>query len=81
MKSDLQAGMSVVFDVRVFKPPYTPYYDEYKGHVFQIVKIHTTEPYGDPEAPHAELICIDDSKIRVDGNVDLYLLEQVYAKD
>jgi hypothetical protein len=62
-------GMTVHFRSKVFHPPYVPYYDAYKGHTFQVLKMH--------EGDHAELTCISDPSIIVDGNVHADELKQV----
>ena len=37
MKAYVKAGCRVRFVARVFKAPYVPYYDSYKGHEFEVV--------------------------------------------
>ena len=53
----------VVFEDKVYEPPLTPHYDEYKGHVFEVVNLH----YG---RTHVELRCVDDDVV-VKGFVHL----------
>lgn len=59
--TSLKVGMSVEFDCKVFEHPYAPYYDEYKGHRFQIVAFH---PMG-----HVQIKCVDDPSVQVKGHV------------
>lgn len=54
-------GMKVCFRSKVFEAPYTPYYDAYKGHQFEVVAIH--------EGNHIELKCTDDPSVIVQGCV------------
>ncbi len=38
----------VRFDNKVFEKPYAPYYDAYKGHIFEIVRqAQPDRPFGD----------------------------------
>ena len=54
----LKVGDRVVFEDAVYAPPFSPYYDEYKGHVFEVVSFH----YGNT---HVNLRCLDaDVKVR-----------------
>ena len=62
MTSAIGAGMEVYFRSKVFKPPYTPYYDAYQGHKFKVVAMHY-------DNSHAELACISDPTIKVTGYV------------
>lgn len=55
-------GMEVYFRSKVFSPPYSPYYDAYKGHKFKVVRLH----YDDS---HIELKCISDPNVIVAGYV------------
>lgn len=57
-------GTEVVFASRVYEYPYAPYYDEYAGHIFRILKIH--DYYS---CPHFELECISDPDLKVKGHV------------
>lgn len=54
-------GMEVYFRSKMYKHPYAPHYDPYKGHKFKVDKIH----YGD----HCELSCISDPTLKVAGYV------------
>lgn len=54
-------GMDVYFRTKVFAPPYTPYYDAYRGHKFNVVALH--------EGGHVELKCISDPSVVVAGYV------------
>jgi len=56
----LHATDIVVFNPKVYKSPYTPYYDAYKNHQFRIVAFHPGH--------HVELECIDGD-IVVEGYV------------
>lgn len=53
-------GNQVVFNAKVFKKPYTPYYDTYKGHVFEVENISDG---------HVKLKCVSDPKVIVNGRV------------
>lgn len=46
----LTIGQRVIFKPKVFRAPYVPYYDAYKGHTFEIIAFH---PGG-----HVELKCV-----------------------
>lgn len=59
MKNKLKAGTYVYFHEKVFREPYSPYYDNYKNHKFRIVKTH--------EDNHYELECISDPNLIVKG--------------
>jgi|WetSurSiteA1Bulk_404760.scaffolds.fasta_scaffold500424_2 hypothetical protein len=60
--SNIGLGMKVCFRSKVFEnPTYVPFYDAYKGHVFEVVGI---EDYS-----HIELKCISDPSVKVDGLV------------
>ena len=57
----------VTFKAHVYAPPFAPYYDAYKGHVFVIDHRHP-----EPEATdHVWLECIDDPSVKVQGYVEL----------
>lgn len=60
----MKIGGSVKFADKVFAPPYTPHYDAYKGHVFQVVAYHDN-------FSHVELKCATDPQIVVNGYVHL----------
>lgn len=53
-------GMQVYFRSKVFEAPYTPYYDAYKGHKFQVVAVYD-------EGEHVELKCISDPSLKLAG--------------
>jgi hypothetical protein len=55
------------FKKHVYAPPYTPYYDAYKGHVFVIDHYHPDKDATD----HVWLICVDDPKVKVLGYVEI----------
>jgi NAD(P)H-flavin reductase len=55
-----KVGDKVQFREKVYRKPYTPYYDDYKGHAFEIVGVH--------EGDHIELKCITGDTI-VKGHV------------
>ena len=58
----LTVGAKVVFKNKVYHTPYSPFYDDYRGHTFKVVKFHY-------EKTHVELKCIDAPKIKVNGYV------------
>jgi hypothetical protein len=62
----LKIGQHVTFHPKVFKPPYTPYYDEYEGHTFQIIALH--------EGGHIELKCVSGD-VKVAGYVHSDVLQ------
>ena len=55
----LNIGSKVVFSDKVFHHPYTPYYDAYKGHTFEVVAFH--------EGGHVQLKCVSDASVVVKG--------------
>lgn len=59
------------FKDKVYKPPYSPYYDMYRGHVFVIDHFHRD----DESLQHVWLKCITDSNLKVAGYVELHQLE------
>ena len=65
----IKVGTVVEFHPKVYRPPYTPWYDEYDGHLFEVVACYTEEPYGDEAEPHYKLKCIDDPSVKLKGNV------------
>lgn len=62
-----------VFKDKVYKPPYSPYYDRYKGHTFVINHFHPE----DENLQHVWLDCTTDRNLRVLGYVELHQLELV----
>ena len=50
-RTELKEGDKVIFDDKVYYLPFAPYYDEYKGHVFEIVKFYC-------QKTHIELKCL-----------------------
>lgn len=54
-------GMEVYFRAKVYRDPYAPYYDAYKGHKFKVVALH--------DDSHVELTCISDPTVQVGGYV------------
>lgn len=62
--------MKYKFKDRMFTDPlYAPYYSKYKGHHFIVVNI--------PYSGHAEIQCINDPTLKVDGLVHYKDLEKV----
>lgn len=57
--NQIKVGMVVVFEDKVFSPPYTPYYDSYKGHIFEVLAFH--------EGDHVKLKCVDDPSVAMQG--------------
>lgn len=53
-------GMTVYFKSKVYRAPFAPYYDAYKGHKFQVVAIH--------DGYHIELKCLTGD-VKVAGHV------------
>lgn len=51
----------------VYEPPYAPYYDNYKGHVFRIDHFHPE----DENKGHVWLTCVDDPTVNVAGYVHM----------
>jgi hypothetical protein len=73
-------GSKVCFKPYVYEAPFAPYYDDYKGHTFEVVEIHNDEEDEDIENFHVTLRCISDPRIIVKGNVhveDLVVLDDV----
>jgi len=54
-------GMRVYFKSHVFGENYKPYYDDYRGHIFEVI----ARPYKE----HLELKCVDDPTVIVNGYV------------
>lgn len=56
------------FRDHVFKKPFTPYYDAYKGHLFTIDQKtpHPQDPNG-----HVWLECVSSPSVKVDGFIDI----------
>lgn len=65
--------MNYQFRDIVFEPPYTPYYDEYRGHTF-VIDYYSEE---DENRQHVRLTCISNPDIIVNGYVELYQLKEV----
>lgn len=65
--------MRYKFKKHVYSPPYTPYFDRYKGHEFEI----TSTSEEDTTGGHVFVKCITDTSIVVVGCVHLHNLEQV----
>lgn len=62
----------------VYKPPYTPYYDDYKDHFFKIDHSHSSkypEEHDNEWSDSYWLICLDDSSVKVKGYIDYEDLE------
>ena len=59
------------FKAKVYKPPFAPFYDAYKGHIFTVDHRHMEDH------DHIWLMCIDDPSVLVDGYVEMCDLEQV----
>jgi len=62
-----------IFKNKVYKPPYAPYYDRYKGHTFKIDHFLVE----DESLQHVWLECITDCDLKVSGYVELHQLELV----
>jgi hypothetical protein len=60
----------------MFKKPYAPYYDAYKGHTFVVDHEHPDRM----AKGHVWLVCVDDASVKVDGYVEMEDLERVYEK-
>ena len=60
----MKIGSRVKFADKVFAPPYAPHYDDYKGHIFQVVAYHYNYS-------HVELKCPGDPSVIVRGYVHL----------
>jgi len=73
----MRIGDRVMFKDKVFAPPYTPYYNQYLGQVFQVLLFHVLDENTDDliqcgtYAPgcHVELACISNPEIKVAGYV------------
>ena len=74
MSNDIKVDDTVIFHERVYKPPYTPYYDKYKGHQFVVAEFHWEDGADDD---HVWLVCITDPSIKVDGYVHTHDLIKV----
>jgi hypothetical protein len=57
----LKVGEVVEFDPKVFTPPWTPYYDRYKGHTFKVVAMYPGR--------HVAVECLSDPTIITQGYV------------
>ncbi len=68
MSSNITEGSIVIFDVKVYGYPYSPYYDAYKDHIFEVIGLYTER---DSICIHAELKCISDPLVIVQGYVHL----------
>ena len=62
---DTRLGQLVRFAPEVYAAPYAPYYDAYKGHVFQIDHFR----FEDPSDQGCWLICLDNPDVTVQGYV------------
>ena len=70
----IQIGDYCRFQNKMFGPPYTPYYDAYCGHTFQVDHFHPE----DEVDGHVWLKCVTNPDILVDGYVhtcDLVLVD------
>ena len=67
MLNDIKVGDAVIFNERVFKSPYVPYYDKYKGHSFVVAEFHWEDG---ADHDHVWLNCTSDPSITMDGYVD-----------
>lgn len=65
---DIGMGMEVYFRSHVYSPPWSPYFDAYKGHKFKVVGIH--------EGDHIELQCVTGD-VKVSGHVHKQDLKRV----
>lgn len=69
-----EVGDVVIFNDKVYNPPYSPYYDAYYGYLFRVVKLHYDEGL-----LHIELGCIAKDDVKVNGYVhpeDLILVQK-----
>ena len=66
------------FNEKVYEPPFTPYYDRYKDHLFMIDHYH---PDPDAADDHVWMTCLTDSDVLVDGYVHLDVLEEVQREE
>ena len=62
----LTIGNIVKFNPKVYDERYTPYYDDYSGHVFKIINLHIDDDY--QTITHYELICLSGD-VTVNGYV------------
>ena len=59
----------------VYQGAFVPHYDKYKGHTFVVDHFHEEDPTG----KLVMLACLDDYSVKVDGYVDVSVLEIVNA--
>lgn len=62
-----EIGMEVYFKAHVYDPPFFPFYEEYRGHKFKVVRFGNEELHEDPDSLVLE--CITDPSVIVKGNV------------
>lgn len=68
-------GDIVCFCDNVFKPPFFPYYEEYRGHQFKVAGYGREELHEDPHA--VALKCTTDPSVIVKGNVHEHNIKRV----
>lgn len=84
----MKIGDIVKFEDKVFAPPYVPYYDAYKDHVFQIISFWIYNDDADDLIPineyyntcHIKIKCISNSNIKVGGLIhddEIYVIYEV----
>lgn len=66
----MKVGDTVEFLEHVYSPPYTPYYDAYKGHQFRVEKFMVDE--GKLIRDHVWVVCLTDPSVIVKGYVHTY---------
>lgn len=52
---------------KVYRPPFKPFYDKYRGHEFVVKHFHPD----DVDKRHVLLECISDPNLKVDGYVHI----------
>lgn len=63
--------MKFKFKDRMFTDPlYAPYYSKYKGHHFVVLSY--------PHAGHAEVACVSNPNLKVDGIIHISDIERVF---
>lgn len=69
-------GAHVYFAAHVFEPPFSPFYDNYCGHKFEVVRYGNEEQHEDPDS--VVLRCVIDPNVIVRGNVHEQDLKRAY---
>ncbi len=52
---------------KVYRPPFKPFYDNYRGHEFVVKHFHPD----DVDKRHVLLECVSDPNLKVDGYVHI----------